>query len=258
MTSLTEQYQTVCVTPSDIVDHLPRFVAMVEELDAQHVIELGTRTGVSTIAWLYGLAKTGGLPQVLGAVASDHAGWCTDGGASMRKLVAFAQRCGSFGKLLEHSAFKRSQPGAGTSTLSGAPSPSGSGNGHGADGAVGGGAGERRIGERRTGEPAVDEGAISLLTIHKAKGLEWDTVFLPGWEQGTFPLAPSTRLGSQGHDEEWRLAYVALTRAKHFAGITHVSRRNWQGRWQHLEPSTFLQVLPSSSVVMACVRQTSP
>ena len=194
------------------------------------------------------LAKTGGLPQVLGAVASDHAGWCTDGGASMRKLVAFAQRCGSFGKLLEHSAFKRSQPGAGTSTLSGAPSPSGSGNGRGADGAVGGGASERRIGERRTGEPAVDEGAISLLTIHKAKGLEWDTVFLPGWEQGTFPLAPSTRLGSQGHDEEWRLAYVALTRAKHFAGITHVSRRNWQGRWQHLEPSTFLQVLPSSSV----------
>jgi len=60
MTSLTEQYQQVCLTPSDIVDHLPRFVAMVEELDAQHVIELGTRTGVSTIAWLYGLAKTGG------------------------------------------------------------------------------------------------------------------------------------------------------------------------------------------------------
>jgi cephalosporin hydroxylase len=60
MTSLTEQYETVCVTPSDIVDHLPRFVAMVEELNAEHVIELGTRTGVSTIAWLYGLGKTGG------------------------------------------------------------------------------------------------------------------------------------------------------------------------------------------------------
>lgn len=58
--SLETEYQRVCATPSDIQHHLPRFVQMVEDLDARHVIELGTRTGVSTLAWLYGLARTGG------------------------------------------------------------------------------------------------------------------------------------------------------------------------------------------------------
>ena len=58
--TLEAEYNRVCVEPSDIVNHLPRFVAMVQELNAKHVIELGTRTGVSTIAWLYGLQQTGG------------------------------------------------------------------------------------------------------------------------------------------------------------------------------------------------------
>jgi predicted O-methyltransferase YrrM len=53
-------YAELCRTPSDIVDHLPRFVAMVLDTNAQHVIELGTRTGVSTVAWLHGLEQTGG------------------------------------------------------------------------------------------------------------------------------------------------------------------------------------------------------
>lgn len=57
---LEESYRTVCSEQSDIVNHLPRFVEMVEETNAQHVIELGTRSGVSTIAWLYGLERTGG------------------------------------------------------------------------------------------------------------------------------------------------------------------------------------------------------
>lgn len=57
---LAERYAEQCATPSDIWLHLPRMVELVETLDAQHVIELGTRTGVSTIAWLYALAKTGG------------------------------------------------------------------------------------------------------------------------------------------------------------------------------------------------------
>lgn len=57
---LHAEYERVCSTPSDIQSHLPRFHDMVLELDAQHVLELGTRTGVSTLAWLYGLAKTGG------------------------------------------------------------------------------------------------------------------------------------------------------------------------------------------------------
>lgn len=58
--SLAELYAERCETPSDIYLHLPRFVAMVEELNAQHVIELGTRSGVSTIAWLHALERTGG------------------------------------------------------------------------------------------------------------------------------------------------------------------------------------------------------
>jgi len=58
--SLRETYERLCATPSDIYEHLPRFVDMVIESDAQHVIELGTRTGVSTIAWLYALEQTGG------------------------------------------------------------------------------------------------------------------------------------------------------------------------------------------------------
>lgn len=58
--TLAALYQRMCATPSDIHLHLPRFVEMVDRLGAQHVIELGTRTGVSTIAWLHGLEGTGG------------------------------------------------------------------------------------------------------------------------------------------------------------------------------------------------------
>lgn len=57
---LKDEYQRLCREPSDIYLHLPRFVQMVTERNAQHVIELGTRTGVSTVAWLYGLEQTGG------------------------------------------------------------------------------------------------------------------------------------------------------------------------------------------------------
>jgi cephalosporin hydroxylase len=58
--TLAECYEELCRTPSDIYLHLPRFVALVDELKAQHVIELGTRSGVSTVAWLYALEATGG------------------------------------------------------------------------------------------------------------------------------------------------------------------------------------------------------
>ncbi len=60
VTELAELYRQRCNTPSDIYEHLPRFVEIVTERNAQHVIELGTRTGVSTIAWLYALERTGG------------------------------------------------------------------------------------------------------------------------------------------------------------------------------------------------------
>lgn len=58
--TLADEYERLCRTPSDIVFHLPRFVAHVLELDARHVVELGTRTGVSTVAWLHALGQTGG------------------------------------------------------------------------------------------------------------------------------------------------------------------------------------------------------
>lgn len=60
MNDLEALYRRVCSQGSDIGDHLPRFVQLVEETNAQHVIELGTRAGVSTVAWLYGLSLTGG------------------------------------------------------------------------------------------------------------------------------------------------------------------------------------------------------
>jgi cephalosporin hydroxylase len=64
VSDLAEMYAKVCDTPSDIHLHLPRFAAMVELLGATHVIELGTRTGVSTIAWLYALEGRGTLDSV--------------------------------------------------------------------------------------------------------------------------------------------------------------------------------------------------
>ena len=57
---LEAEYERLCRTPSDIYEHLPTFVRLCVERDAQHVLELGTRTGVSTVAWLFGLSKTGG------------------------------------------------------------------------------------------------------------------------------------------------------------------------------------------------------
>lgn len=59
-TALADRYQQLCGEPSDIYLHLPRFVDLVLETNAQHVIELGSRTGVSTVAWLYALEQTGG------------------------------------------------------------------------------------------------------------------------------------------------------------------------------------------------------
>lgn len=60
MVSLTDQYLELCDTPSDVYEHLPTFVQTVEDLHAQQIIELGTRSGVSTIAWLYALEQSGG------------------------------------------------------------------------------------------------------------------------------------------------------------------------------------------------------
>jgi cephalosporin hydroxylase len=90
--NLADEYERLCETPSDIYLHLPRFVAMVEALDAQHVIELGTRTGVSTLAWLHALQRTGGRLTSVDIDArppiGEHAHWTFIQGDDMDPAIS--------------------------------------------------------------------------------------------------------------------------------------------------------------------------
>jgi DNA helicase-2/ATP-dependent DNA helicase PcrA len=93
-----------------------------------------------------------------------------------------------------------------------------------------------------------DDNRINIMTIHAAKGLEFDTVFLPGWEEGVFPSAKSLEeLKEQGLEEERRLAYVAITRAKKNLCISYASYRRIFGETQHAEVSRFVNELPQNS-----------
>jgi DNA helicase-2/ATP-dependent DNA helicase PcrA len=75
--------------------------------------------------------------------------------------------------------------------------------------------------------------AVSIMTLHSAKGLEFETVFLPGWEEGLFPHQRALDEGGRsGLEEERRLAYVGLTRAKRHCHIWFVSNRRIHGLWQ--------------------------
>ncbi|MDQ6868117.1 MAG: ATP-dependent DNA helicase, partial [Pseudomonadota bacterium] len=101
-----------------------------------------------------------------------------------------------------------------------------------------------------------DSGArVSIMTLHAAKGLEFETVFLPGWEEGLFPHQRSLDdLGRAGLEEERRLAYVGLTRAKRRAKIYFATNRRIHGLWQTTIPSRFLDELPETHVeVVAAV-----
>jgi DNA helicase II / ATP-dependent DNA helicase PcrA len=94
--------------------------------------------------------------------------------------------------------------------------------------------------------------AVNIMTLHGAKGLEFNTVFLPGWEEGLFPHQRSLDEGGRsGLEEERRLAYVGLTRAKHRAHIWFVSNRRIHGMWQSTIPSRFLDELPPAHVEIA-------
>ena len=91
--------------------------------------------------------------------------------------------------------------------------------------------------------------AVNLMTMHAAKGLEFDTVFLPGWEEGLFPSQRSLdESGMHGLEEERRLAYVALTRAKKRINIWFCSNRQLYGSWQNSTPSRFIDELPESHI----------
>jgi DNA helicase-2/ATP-dependent DNA helicase PcrA len=90
---------------------------------------------------------------------------------------------------------------------------------------------------------------VSLMTLHGAKGLEFDTVFLPGWEEGIFPNQRSLdESGDKGLEEERRLAYVGLTRARRHAIISHAANRRIYANWQSSIPSRFLDELPDAQV----------
>ncbi len=94
--------------------------------------------------------------------------------------------------------------------------------------------------------------AVSIMTLHSAKGLEFDTVFLPGWEEGLFPHQRALDEGGRsGLEEERRLAYVGITRAKHRCHIWFVSNRRIHGLWQSTMPSRFLDELPLAHVDVA-------
>ncbi|MEM9123930.1 MAG: 3'-5' exonuclease, partial [Pseudomonadota bacterium] len=99
-------------------------------------------------------------------------------------------------------------------------------------------------------EQADTDERVHLMTLHAAKGLEFDTVFLPGWEEGLFPHQRSLDEGKRGLEEERRLAYVGLTRAKKKAYVTFVNMRQTHGRWQNGLPSRFIDELPAGHVVI--------
>ncbi len=89
----------------------------------------------------------------------------------------------------------------------------------------------------------------SMMTLHAAKGLEFDTVFLPGWEEGLFPSQRTLDEGGlKGLEEERRLAYVGLTRARKLAIVSHAANRRLYANWQSSIPSRFLDELPDEHV----------
>jgi DNA helicase-2/ATP-dependent DNA helicase PcrA len=100
------------------------------------------------------------------------------------------------------------------------------------------------------GDRESETGEVTLMTLHAAKGLEFDTVFLPGWEEGIFPSQRTIdENGAVGLEEERRLAYVGITRARRNVQLSFAGSRRIHGQWQSSIPSRFVQELPPETVI---------
>jgi DNA helicase-2/ATP-dependent DNA helicase PcrA len=100
------------------------------------------------------------------------------------------------------------------------------------------------------GDRESETGEVTLMTLHAAKGLEFDTVFLPGWEEGVFPSQRTIdENGAVGLEEERRLAYVGITRARRNVQLSFAGSRRIHGQWQSSIPSRFVQELPPETVI---------
>ncbi len=98
-------------------------------------------------------------------------------------------------------------------------------------------------------EANAGEAKVTIMTIHAAKGLEYDNVFLVGWEEGLFPSQRALDEGGTASlEEERRLAYVAITRARRKAVILHAANRRIYGQWTSSIPSRFVSELPPAHI----------
>ena len=95
-----------------------------------------------------------------------------------------------------------------------------------------------------------DDDKVNVMTLHSAKGLEFNTVFLPGWEEGLFPHQRALdEGGTAALEEERRLAYVGITRARKQAYISAAANRRVYNQWQASLPSRFIEELPEEHIV---------